>query len=281
MINADAPTRRVPARREVLPFLKWAGGKRWLTDRSELAESVPARFNRYFEPFLGGGAVFFSLQPKRAVLSDLNTELIDTYRAISESWGDVQQHLNFHSKRHSSEYYYQVRSSSPRSPVTRAARFIYLNRVCWNGLYRVNRQGKFNVPIGSKTVVLLESDDFEAVSKILKGADLRAQDFATTIRQAKEGDFIFADPPYTVRHNINGFVKYNEKIFGWHDQTRLRDELLDAKNRGVRVLCTNADHASIRDLYGAHFSLARVERFSSIAGAGGRRGKFAELLISA
>jgi len=266
---------------EVKPFLKWAGGKRWLTDRSELAELVPDDFERYFEPFLGGAAVFFSLRPERAVLSDLNVELVLTYQALRDDWSSVLRHLRRFNKDHTPEHYYQIRAYSPRSPATKAARFIYMNRVCWNGLYRVNRRGEFNVPLGSKTMVLLDGDDFEAVAQRLACAELHSCDFADTIRQAGRGDFIFADPPYTVRHNVNGFIKYNEKIFSWKDQIRLRNELRDARKRGARILCTNADHSSIRDLYREDFTLSRVKRFSSIAGAGGRRGQFAELLISA
>lgn len=265
----------------VMPFLKWAGGKRWLTDRPELAEFVPNAIGRYFEPFLGGAALFFALQPERAVLSDLNGELVSTYQAIRDDWRLVVKHLRNFNRDHTADHYYKIRASSPRSPATRAARFIYLNRVCWNGLYRVNRSGEFNVPLGSKTMVLLEGDDFEAVALRLSHAKLSSCDFADTIRQAGRGDFIFADPPYTVRHNVNGFVKYNEKIFSWNDQIRLRNELRDAKARGARILCTNADHSSIRDLYRVDFEFSRVKRFSSIAGAGGKRGEFAELLISA
>jgi DNA adenine methylase len=265
----------------VPPFLKWAGGKRWLTDRPELAELVPDVIDRYFEPFLGGAAVFFSLKPERAVLSDLNIELVSTYQAIRDDWPSVLRHLQRLNKDHTPEHYYQIRATSPRSLAKKAARFVYLNRVCWNGLYRVNRSGEFNVPLGSKTKVLLESDDFQAVAQRLTNVELNSCDFADTIRRAGKGDFIFADPPYTVRHNINGFIKYNENIFSWKDQIRLRNELRDAKKRGARILCTNADHSSVRDLYRADFALSRVERFSSIAGTGGKRGQFAELLISA
>ena len=173
-----------------------------------------------------------------------------------------------------------MRDAIPETFAKRAARFIYLNRTCWNGLYRVNLDGRFNVPIGTKSAVLMESDDFESVSEALRRADISHADFQISVSQAKAGDVVFCDPPYTVRHNQNGFVKYNEDLFSWADQIRLRDVLRTARDRGARVFITNADHESIRELYGQDFDIQEFERYSSIGGAKAVRGNYSELLIS-
>ncbi|NOX26728.1 MAG: Dam family site-specific DNA-(adenine-N6)-methyltransferase [Gammaproteobacteria bacterium] len=263
---------------ELSPFLKWAGGKRWLT--RGYPELFPEKCNRYIEPFLGSGAVFFQLLPKNSILADKNKELIDTYKAIKDNQKLVQRYLAKHHKNHSKDYYYKIRSSATRSIYSRAARFIYLNRTCWNALYRVNLNGQFNVPIGSKTSVLLSSDNFESTAGALKRAKLMHSDFESIINKSREGDFLFVDPPYTVKHNLNGFVKYNEKIFSWDDQIRLRDSLVSASNRGAQILLTNADHESIREIYKNVFNLERLERKSVIAASSIHRIKTSELIFS-
>lgn len=262
----------------VLPFLKWAGGKRWLAGGIHGLNVLPSA--TYYEPFLGSGAMFFSLRPRTAVLSDRNAALIETYQALQSDWQKVEHALRNHARRHSSEYYYAVRSTRYRTPHTRAAQFIYLNRTCWNGLYRVNKNGWFNVPKGTKTSVILNEDDFLAVSKCLASATLLSVDFEQVVDMATEGDVVFADPPYTVRHQHNGFVKYNETLFSWEDQIRLRDAVKRAKARGATVLVTNADHQSIRGAYRDGFSMKEVCRYSAISGATGSRGIYPELLIS-
>nr|WP_302328680.1 Dam family site-specific DNA-(adenine-N6)-methyltransferase [Pseudomonas sp. DVZ6] len=261
----------------VQPFLKWAGGKRWLVEKH--LGCFPEKFNRYFEPFLGSGAVFFSLSPKQAFLSDLNPDLIEAYTAIRDDWALVYSTLKMHHRSHCKEYYYKVRASKPRLPHTRAAKFIYLNRTCWNGLYRVNLNGDFNVPIGTKKNVILDTDDFSSVSKLLNTANIKYCDFEETIDQAGAGDLIFADPPYTVKHNMNGFVKYNEKIFSWQDQERLSAALLRASERGSHIVSTNAYHPAVMELYNS-FDLLSLDRTSVIAASSDRRGKYAELFIT-
>lgn len=261
-----------------VPFLKWAGGKRWLVNaRPELFEF---REERFIEPFLGSGAVYFYIQPRRAVLSDVNQELILAYQVIREDWRRIKKELARHARLHSVAHYYAVRSATSfKSPAERAARFIYLNRTCWNGLYRVNLKGQFNVPIGTKSSVLMDSDDFGLTAGLLKGAHINCHDFEVTINGALEDDFLFVDPPYTVKHNLNGFIKYNENLFSWEDQVRLKNSLVRADRRGVKILMTNADHQSIRDLYRGSFRLESISRNSVLSGVKQRRGFVTELLV--
>lgn len=229
------------------PFLKWAGGKRWFVKKHP--DLFPAEYNRYIEPFLGSGAVFFHLQPKKAILGDLSEDLIETYQAIKDDWKNVYRHLKVHHKKHSEQYYYKIRDANYRSNTTKAARFIYLNRTCWNGLYRVNMRGEFNVPIGSNNNVLHDDDCFNEASLLLQNAKLKSVDFEDLIDKAVEGDLLFIDPPYTVRHNYNAFVQYNEKLFSWADQERLFYAVKRAQNRGAHVIGTNAYHSTVRKLY--------------------------------
>lgn len=259
------------------PFLKWAGGKRWLVKRSN--QIAPSHYERYIEPFLGGGAVFFSLPRSPYIIADSNLELINCYDAIKTNFRKMEKHLRFHQRKHCDEYYYQVRRSQPRQKYTRAARFIYLNRTCWNGLYRVNLQGKFNVPRGTKNNVLLDTDNFEKVAERLKEGTILHQDFEETLSVAGEGDFVFVDPPYTGNHNLNGFLKYNEKIFCWKDQERLKEAIVSAVSRGAMVTMTNADHESIRKLYAGISKIERIERSSVIAGQSSHRRITSEILM--
>ena len=161
------------------PFLKWAGGKRWLAAKK--LSHFPGSYATYYEPFLGSGAIFFALSPKKAVLSDTNSELILTYKAIKSNWRLVLSCLQKHHKSHSKEYYYATRSQIPEDRYQRASRFIYLNRTCWNGLYRVNKEGQFNVPIGTKTNVVTNGDNFALIAERLKNSRLFCFDFRHVI----------------------------------------------------------------------------------------------------
>lgn len=261
----------------VVPFLKWAGGKRWLADG--YGDLFPRTFHRYIEPFLGGGSIYFWLRPKNALLSDSNFDLISTYRAIRDNWRAIEKILARHHANHCSTYYYGERSRRRISAAEKAAQFIYLNRTCWNGLYRVNLKGDFNVPIGTKSAVLMDADNFCGVARLLKGARLEWRDFEDTIFEAGSGDFLYVDPPYTVNHNYNGFLKYNEKIFSWKDQMRLRDAVVAAINRGASVVVSNADHKSIRELYAGIGKHHKVRRKSVISGSASGRGAVKELLV--
>lgn len=259
----------------VVPPLKWAGGKRWFaTNHSDM---LPESFNTYIEPFMGSGALFFSMRPEHAVLSDVNRELINLYEIIRDAPDKLTEKLSEHQRRHSSEYYYKLREVNPRTAVNKAARTLYLNRTCWNGLYRVNLQGKFNVPKGTKSTVVLATDDFSRLAGLLQRATILCQDFELTLEDAAPGDFAFVDPPYTVAHNNNGFVKYNQNLFSWQDQVRLRDAVKRAAMRGVQVLITNAAHESVISLY-KEFDQIIVDRAGVIAGDASMRGRYQELV---
>jgi len=264
----------------LVPFLKWPGGKRWFIQR--YPDIFPSKFGTYFEPFLGGASVFFHLRPRGAVLGDINADLVATYQGIKANWRRLEELLEVHSKKHSDAYYYKVRAECPSDPVERAARLIYLNRTCFNGIYRVNLKGEFNVPRGTKDTVLLDTDNFEEMSKALRGAEILNQDFEFLIDQAGKDDLIFADPPYTVRHNFNGFIKYNEKLFSWQDQVRLAHALNRARKRGAMVVATNANHDSVMTLYGdLGFDLETASRYSAISASSEGRTQYEELVITA
>lgn len=259
------------------PFLKWAGGKRWLASR--FPEIFAGEYRRYVEPFLGSGAIFFHVAPEKSVLSDQNSGLINLYSCIKDNWRKVDALLRAHAARHSADHYYEVRSSDPSGRFNQAARFLYLNRTCWNGLYRENLKGEFNVPKGTKDSVLFPDDDFHDIAVRLANAKLSSCDFATTLSSTRDRDLVFIDPPYTVKHNNNGFLKYNEKIFSWADQERLSKILKAKANNGATFIITNAYHDSVLDLYSGFSSIRRVSRASVLSGKSEFRGETDEALI--
>jgi DNA adenine methylase len=171
-----------------------------------------------------------------------------------------------HQNRHNKKYYYKIRKAKPDNDIEKAARVLYLNCTCWNGLYRVNLNGDFNVPIGTKTSVIFDTDDFRVVSKRLHKAKIVCSDFESVINQCEEEDLLFVDPPYTVQHNYNNFRKYNERIFSWDDQIRLRDAISRAESRGVKIVATNGDHPTIRNLYSDIGTYTKLRRHSQLAG---------------
>lgn len=264
---------------KITPFLKWAGGKRWLINKQP--EIFPKHFNRYIEPFIGGGSVYFYIKPANAIIGDLNKELIETYQALKSDWQQVHSYLKTYHEKHSKDFYYAERDKQYRSLSRKAARLIYLNRTCWNGLYRVNRQGKFNVPIGTKTKVILDDDNFPLIANQLATTEIIHADFEPIVEKSTLNDFLFVDPPYTVSHNKNAFVKYNEQLFSWEDQQRLFNSLLRAKQRGVKVLSTNAAHEEVINLYKNDFDIQTISRASVIAGKTSARTKYEEILIKA
>ena len=264
---------------DVLSPLKWAGGKRWLVRNGSLP-SVPS-FKRYIEPFVGGGAVFFHLAPEKAVLNDLNNELIEFYEVLRDQPCQRMKKMVEHQSRHGKRYYYNLRSQVFADRIDRAARFLYLNRTCWNGLFRVNLDGVFNVPKGTKDTVILDSDDFEQAAETLSKATLSIGDFEPVIASARKDDLLFVDPPYTVQHNMNNFIKYNEQLFSWSDQERLHKSLSAARRRGAKIILCNADHESIRNLYADFGTYKFVGRHSVLSGKSEMRRKTTEALFTA
>ena len=258
------------------PFLKWPGGKRWLTSHSDL---FPPDYKTYYEPFLGGGSVFFSLNPDNAVLSDINCSLISCYKILRNNWRELHQKLAEMQELHSVDYFYKIRKDTKGTSLNRAARFLYLNRTCFNGLYRENRLGEFNVPVGTKTTVLLSTDNFAESSRRLRRAELVACDFEVTLKKVQKEDFVFIDRPYTVAHNQNGFIKYNDSMFSWQDQQRLMRCVEDLRDKGAYVLISNANHESIRDLYRGIGKMRSVSRPSLLAGKKSARKATSELMI--
>ena len=261
-------------------FLMWPGGKKWFVRHQ--SDRLPKEYKKYIDPFLGGGSVYFYLEPKEAILSDVNSELITTYKAIKADWKKLNKILKVHSRKHNDAYYYEVRGQKPRETCHVAARMIYLNRTCFNGIYRVNNSGVFNVPRGSKNTVFTGLEHFEERSELLKNAELYCCDFEETIDRAMEGDFLFCDPPYAIKEE-QSFVRYSKNLFDWEDQIRLANALERAKERGVKILMTNVNHKSVRELYENKegFVLEEVSRYSSISGKKEGRKQYSELVVSA
>jgi len=231
------------------PFLKWPGGKRWV------AETI-AKFIRkhlagtYYEPFLGGGAVFFHLLPEKAVLADINSDLVLAYQTVQSEYEAVLEEVRAMDV--SKQEYYRIRAMVPRTNITKTARFLYLNRTAFGGMYRLNSNGQFNVPFGGgqrTPAPLWERDLLKNASDALHGITIMCADFEQTINMAGAGDVIYCDPTYTVTHDRNAFVRYNEKNFSWADQKRLAKAAKAAVVRGATVLVSNAHHSSIRELY--------------------------------
>ena len=269
-----------PDRPRAEPFLKWAGGKRLLLPKLLPLMPEPDVGSKYIEPFLGGGALFFALQPTRSVLSDANAELVETYQAVQE---EVEEVIRFLAQlNHDEDSYYRVRGSKPRTRASRAARFIYLNKTCFNGLYRVNTSGEFNVPFGKHgpALVVCDINQLRRASEALQGATVVADDFGAILRRARPGDLVYLDPPYTIAHSNNGFIEYNAKVFSWQDQGRLANLALGLVRRKVKVAISNAEHHSIRELYNhSEFTIHRISRNSTMAGSSEARFSAVELLI--
>lgn len=263
------------------PFLKWAGGKNWFVNQEY--KRLPLQYNRYIEPFLGGGSVFFFMNPEQAILSDINAELINAYICLRDEFENVYRNLHIHQIKNSEEYYYLVRSRNTRTNAASAARTIFLNKACFNGIYRVNKNGGFNVPYGKVKNVIFNKNDLYDSSIALKNAEILCQDFEKTIDLAEQGDFVFCDPPYAVSNKDNRFVSYTAKLFYWKDQVRLSQALTRAAQRGVKILMTNVDHKAIYDLYdnlyGFDFNV--VERSCTISGKSNARRVYSELIVTA
>ncbi len=260
------------------PFLRWAGGKTWLLKYfNSLAPNIS--FKNYHEPFLGSAALFLFLQPeKKSYLSDLNSELIETYICVRDEIENVITELS--KFKNTQLDYYKVRESKFRSDYKRAARFIYLNQTSFNGIYRVNLNGIYNVPFGFRTKNFYEPENLRNVSHSLKKATFKVGDFDIVKKTIKKGDFVFLDPPYTVTHNNNGFIKYNQKLFSLEDQYRLSSLIDCIKEKEAYYLLTNAAHKKVEEIFEKGDSKHYLERASLIGGLNAKRGYYSEVLFT-
>jgi DNA adenine methylase len=257
------------------PLLKWPGGKRKLL--THVVPLLPTTYCRYIEPFFGGGALFFHLLPKRALLCDLNERLIECYLAVRDRPHKVIDALR--RLKNTEENYYEIRSSRRYTPHTRAAKLIYLCSLSFNGIYRENLLGTFNVPYGYKTNnVVFDPNQVLRASDALASATILVGDFETATSAAASGDMIYVDPPYTVTHGNNGFVKYNSRIFSWNDQMRLARECRRLATLGCHTIISNAAHHEIRALYRG-FKILTIARPSVMAASSGARRTVEEFLV--
>jgi DNA adenine methylase len=267
------------------PFLKWAGGKGRLIP--QYSQYFPKGFSTYYEPFLGGGAIFFHLSPQRSMLMDINPELVNVYCCVRDRVEELIRHLSEHRDRHCEAYYYQVRAATPpltgdfRPSIERAARLIYLNKTCFNGLYRENSKGQFNVPIGRyKNPGIFEPDVLRMASQSLQSAKIKVLPFESVLQYAHSSqDFIYFDPPYFPISRTSSFTAYNRYAFTQEDQIRLRDTFAELARRGVKVMLSNSDCPFIRDLY-RDYHIHTILAARAINSNANRRGKISELLIT-
>lgn len=261
------------------PFLKWAGGKRQLL--STLLDRAPADPRRYFEPFLGGGALFFALGPRRAILADVNDRLIRTFRGVRDGVDQVVRLLRGY--RYDKAFFYRFRAADidSASDSEVAAWFIYLNKTAYNGLYRVNRENRFNVPFGRYVNPnICDEATLRACSAALEGVELQVQDFEVSVERAARGDFVYFDPPYVPLSATSSFTSYTSRGFGRCEHERLRDTAMKLKKRGVRVLLSNSAASMVRELYADGFQVTEVPATRFVNSKGNARGAIAELLIT-
>ena len=275
------PTEEPPSELgKATPFVKWAGGKRSVVE--ELVARFPSTFNKYWEPFTGGGALFFGIHERitEAVLSDSNLNLTIAYNVVKRDPSALIRKLEGHAKGHNQMYYYRIRSHHDlQEPVDVAARFIYLNRTCYNGLYRVNNKGEFNVPIGRyDNPDIVQRDKINACSTALQRANIEFREFDTI--KPSPGDLVYCDPPY---HPVNStsFTKYTKLAFGDQEQERLRDFALQLHRNGVNVILSNSDTPLIRSLYrGPTWHLATVKVPRNVNSKSDGRGRVDEFIIT-
>lgn len=263
------------------PFLKWAGGKQWLIPK--IKNQLP-KHSTYYEPFIGSGAVFFGLEPKSAVIADINPDLINCYKKVK---GQCQTVINILKQLKTEPLtYYRIREkfNKEKDPTKRAAYFIYLNKMGFNGLYRVNEKGEFNVPVGKRLNAeykTFDADHLMQASRLLKKVKIKCCDFAEAVKDARRrSDLVYFDPPYVTTHMENGFIKYNSVLFHQTDELRLSILAEKLARQGTKVIVSNAAHPLIKELYNGAFYKTEIDRASLIAGDPNKRSRFMELLVT-
>jgi DNA adenine methylase len=261
------------------PFLKWAGGKGQLIP--QYSQFFPQEFDTYYEPFLGGGAVFFHLQPRRSVLMDINPELVNVYTCVRDRVEDLISLLEVHQEQHCETHYYRVRSNPSDHPLERAARFIYLNKTCFNGLYRENSKGPFNVPMGRyKNPRVCHAELLRSVSLSLRNAQVLESPFDAMLHQVKgKRSFVYFDPPYYPISPTSNFTAYNRYSFSAADQIHLRDVFAELAGRGVKVMLSNSRCPFTLDLY-RDFNIHTITASRAINSDPAKRGKISEILVT-
>tara|TARA_B100001093_G_C26611878_1_gene920588 strand:- start:55 stop:888 length:834 start_codon:yes stop_codon:yes gene_type:complete len=274
-------------------LLKWAGGKAWLTRNhpyvfhskesllSNDSKQHSVKYNRYIDPFVGGGAVFKHLQPSKSLISDINEELITYYKCLQSSPTELFNEVKSHFKNHSKDYYYQTRKEIKINKLEASARFLYLNYTCFNGIYRVNKKNEFNVPIGDNSNFHYELKDFKNYSKLLRNTKIKLQDFRETIAEAKKGDLLYVDPPYVTKSKKSTFDKYSPKVFSWQDQDDLSSLLYEKSKEGVSIVLSNINDTEIVNIYpiSKGWSHKPIDRANSLAYRPQAK-KYKEIIIS-
>ena len=268
-----------------MPFLKWVGGKRQLM--TEIEPLLPTRISTYYEPFVGGGAVFLHTQPKKAVINDYNSELINVYETIRDNVDALIAHLAIHEN--NSEYFYQIRALDRQegfnelSKVERASRVIYLNKTCFNGLYRVNSSGEFNTPFGRyKNPNIINETVLRAVSNYLQKNDIKLLngDYQDALKNIRKGSFVYFDPPYDPVSKSSNFTGYVQGGFDDKEQERLRDTCVKLNEKGINFLLSNSATELMKDLYSyKDFQIIEVGATRHINSVGSKRGEVKEILV--
>ena len=266
---------------ETYPIVKWVGGKRQLM--LELLKNMPKSYNRYFEPFIGGGALFFELQPEEAYISDMNEELINLYSVVRDNVYELMSDLNKH--KISKEYFLEIRNLDRTKKykkltnVQRASRFIYLNRTCFNGLYRVNSQGQFNVPFGHyKNPRILDTDNLLNCSELLNKTEIKYADFSEILTKVKKGDFVYFDPPYVPLNETSSFTSYTKAGFDIDMQLKLKEVCDQLDSMGVMFMLSNSDTQFVNELY-SDYKIKKVFASRQINANVDGRGKITEVLV--
>lgn len=269
----------------IVPFLKWVGGKRQLIE--QMKPFLPKNVNKlkYYEPFMGGGAVFFYLHNKQAVINDANTDLINAYKVVKNNHAELIENLRVY--KNTSEYFYKIReldrdeSFKSMSDIERASRLIYLNKTCYNGLYRVNNSGEFNSPFGSYTNPnIINEPVIKAVSNFLNESNVEILncDFAEAVKSANEKSFVYFDPPYHPMSGSSNFTGYVQGGWGVEDQARLKQTCDELTARGVKFLLSNSSTSFILDLY-KDYKIESIQATRAINSVGDKRGAVNEVLV--
>lgn len=266
---------------DTYPIVKWVGGKRQLM--YELEINMPKTYNRYFEPFIGGGALFFYLQPDNAYISDMNEELINLYQVVRDNVDELITDLQKHDI--SKEYFMEIRNIDRTeeyqnwSNIQKASRFIYLNRTCFNGMYRVNSKGEFNVPFGHyKNPRILDENNLINCSNLLQKTEIKHADFSEILKKVKKGDFVYFDPPYVPLSETSSFTSYTKDGFNIDMQFKLRDVCDELDSMGVKFLLSNSDTQFVNELY-ENYNIKKVFASRQINANADGRGKITEVLV--